>query len=118
MGRRRCAPTNDFRPKPRETEGCRRPEIAPPQTLGTREFASGVAPGARSGRAGAQTRVVASIRLLRSADMAALGVSARRLKRELIAGSLVCESVPGHGSTFRVTLPVAWHPVEATGDRA
>jgi hypothetical protein len=34
--------------------------------------------------------VVASIRLLRSADMAALGVSARRLKRELIAGSLVC----------------------------
>jgi signal transduction histidine kinase len=33
-------------------------------------------------------------------------------------GSLVCESVPGHGSTFRVTLPVAWHPVEATGDRA
>jgi len=47
-----------------------------------------------------------------------LGLAISRQELEDIGGSLVCESVPGHGSTFRVTLPVAWHPLEATGDRA
>ena len=47
-----------------------------------------------------------------------LGLAISRQELEDIGGSLVCESVPGHGSTFRVTLPVAWHPVEAAGDRA
>ena len=39
-----------------------------------------------------------------------LGLAISRQELEDIGGSLVCESAPGRGSTFRVTLPVAWHP--------
>ena len=37
-----------------------------------------------------------------------LGLAISRQELEDIGGSLVCESAPGRGSTFRVTLPVAW----------
>ena len=38
-----------------------------------------------------------------------LGLAISRQELEDIGGSLVCESAPGRGSTFRVMLPVAWH---------
>jgi signal transduction histidine kinase len=38
-----------------------------------------------------------------------LGLAISRQELEDIGGTLVCESAPGRGSTFRVTLPVAWH---------
>jgi signal transduction histidine kinase len=37
-----------------------------------------------------------------------LGLAISRQELEDVGGSLVCESAPGRGSTFRVTLPVAW----------